>query len=254
MNHSTKILITGATSAIGAALAEEYATLGCELLLQGRNSERLQAVAAQCRAKGASVETKLLDLTDRPALAAWLEELESDCPDLLIANAGININTGHDGKGEVWTEVENLLELNIRSTLAVIHHLLPAMKQRGSGQLAILSSLAAWQGLPATPSYCASKAALKVYGEALRLGLADQGIRVSVVMPGYVDSAMCRAMPGPKPFLWKPEQAARVIRKGLARNQARISFPFPLNLGCWLLALIHPELSAGLLRRMGYAR
>jgi hypothetical protein len=119
------------------------------------------------------------------------------------------------------------------------------MRARRSGQLALISSLAAYYGLPVTPSYCASKAALKAYGEAIRGWLASEGVRVSVVMPGYVESQMCREMPGPKPFLWSAERAAQHIRLGLARNRARISFPFPLNLGTWLLAVLPPPCPNG---------
>ncbi|HPU79808.1 SDR family NAD(P)-dependent oxidoreductase, partial [Accumulibacter sp.] len=105
---------------------------------------------------------------------------------------------------------------------------------------------------PVAPSYCASKAAIKVYGEAMRGWLAAEGIRINVVMPGYVESSMCRAMPGPKPFLWSAERAARYIRRGLERNRARISFPFPLNLGTWFLSVLPPTVSARILRLLNY--
>ena len=89
-------------------------------------------------------------------------------------------------------------------------------------------------------------------GRALRGWLAREGVRVSVVMPGYVESKMCREMPGPKPFLWSPERAARCIRRGLARNQARISFPFPLNFGTWWLSVLPPMVSQRILRLLDY--
>ncbi|HNI73520.1 MAG TPA: SDR family NAD(P)-dependent oxidoreductase, partial [Accumulibacter sp.] len=107
--------------------------------------------------------------------------------------------------------------------------------------------------LPITPSYCASKAGLKAYGEALRGWLAPEGIWINVVMPGYVESKMCREMPGPKPFLWSPERAAAYIRRGLARNRARISFPFPLNFGTWWLAVLPAGLSWRILRLLNYS-
>ena len=139
-----------------------------------------------------------------------------------------------------------------RRPLATVDAVLPAMRARGRGQIALISSLAAYYGLPVTPSYCASKAAIKTYGEALRGWLAREGVRVSVVMPGYVESKMCREMPGPKPFLWSPERAARCIRRGLARNQARISFPFPLNFGTWWLSVLPPTVSQRILRLLDY--
>jgi short-subunit dehydrogenase len=120
------------------------------------------------------------------------------------------------------------------------------MRARRRGQIALMSSLAAYYGLPVTPSYCASKAALKAYGEGIRRGLAPMGIRVSVVMPGFVESRMCREFPGPKPFLWPAARAARAIQLGLRADRARISFPFPLNLATWSLAVLPSSISGRL--------
>jgi len=247
------ILITGATGGIGGALAEAYADTGVTLILQGRNVDRLAELAATCAARGARVLTKALDVRDRSALVAWLTEVsEQEAPDLVIVNAGVNTNIGPEGKGERWAEVEALIEVNVLAAMATADAVLPAMRRRGGGQIALISSLAAWFGLPVTPSYCASKAAVKAYGEALRGWLAQEGIRVNVVMPGYVESAMCRSMPGPKPFLWTPGRAARAIRCGLENNRARITFPFPLDLGTWFLAALPASVSERIVRWLGY--
>jgi len=246
------VLITGASGAIGSALALDYARSGCRtLLLQGRDGERLRSIAAACTAHGARVVTQVLDLRDLAALQAWLADLSlTDVPDLVIVNAGVNISSG--AQGESWDAVQDLFAVNVTAALATVHGVLPAMRARGQGQIALISSLAAWRGLPATPSYSASKAALKVYGEALRETLAAEGVRINVVMPGYVASDMCTAMPGPKPWLWSADKAARAIRRGLQANRARISFPFPLNLGCFLLSVLPPALSGRMLAWLGY--
>ncbi len=246
------MLITGATGAIGQALVAHYAVPGRHLYLQGRNLKLLEQLRQKAEQSGATVTLVALDLTDQAALQLWFGKLQHQQFDLVILNHGMNINHGPDNGGESWADAEQLLQLNLVATMAIVHAVLPQMRQRRSGQIALLSSLAAWYGLPVTPSYSASKAALKAYGEGMRGWLAPQGVKMNVILPGYVDSDMSRAMPGPKPFLWTPERAARHIAKRLATNQGRISFPFPLNLGCWLLAVTHPAISERILTWLNY--
>jgi len=248
-----KIVITGATGAIGGALAEAYAAPGIELHLHGRSPKKLQAIVQHCTGKGASVHAHSLDLCDTEAVHVWMNGIvEAGVPDLVIVNAGMNTNVGSDYEGEPWSEVDALIDLNLKATMAIVHAVLPAMRRAGAGQVAMISSLAAYYGLPVTPAYCASKAGVKAYGEALRGWLAPEGVKVNVIMPGYVRSRMCDDMPGPKPFLISAEAAARLIQRGLARNKARISFPFPLNLGTWFLAVLPAAVSQWIVCRIGY--
>ncbi|MDL2269257.1 SDR family NAD(P)-dependent oxidoreductase [Desulfosarcina sp. OttesenSCG-928-A07] len=249
-----RILITGATGAMGSALAEAYAQKGLMLYLTGRNVKKIKAVADRCRLLGAAVDVRCFDLRDEPALRAWIGEITEQGPvDLAILAAGINRNIGPDHQGESWTHTQALMDLNLTATMVAIDSLIPAMRGKGCGQIAIFSSLAGYFGLALTPSYCASKAALKAYGEALRGWLAPEGIKINVIMPGYVKSHMCDHMPGPKPFLQTPRHAAEIIRKGLSKNKPRITFPFPLNLGTWFLAVLPAVLSHRILRWLGYA-
>ncbi|MDL4862830.1 SDR family NAD(P)-dependent oxidoreductase [Halomonas elongata] len=252
MTAPRSLLITGATGAIGSALARHYASPGVRLILHGRRREPLDALADECRQAGAEVETSRVDLTDDVALSDWLEQLT--LPDVVIANAGQNTHAEPGREMEDWSATSQLLAINLRTPMAMAERLAPRMAERGHGRIVFLSSLAAWHGLPLTPSYSASKAGIKAYGEALRGWLAPRGVGVTVVMPGYVSSPMCDAMPGPKPWEIDAPRAARRIAVGIERNRARISFPFPLNLGCWSLAVLPAGLSQRLLGLMGYRR
>ncbi|CAI8740500.1 Short-chain dehydrogenase [Pseudomonas sp. IT-P253] len=247
------ILITGATGGIGGALAPAYAAPGVTLILQGRRTERLEEMAEQCRAAGARVILHALDVQDLEAVRGWITRIsETEQPDLIIAGAGLNTATGPNAEDEVWELSQAVIEVNVMAAIATVQAALPAMRARKHGQIALFSSLAGWRGLPATPSYSASKAAIKAYGESMRDLVAADGVRINVIMPGYVESKMCLEMPGPKPLLWNPDKAAQRIRRGLAANQARISFPFPLNLGCWALGVIPPRMSSVILRWLDY--
>lgn len=249
------ILITGASGALGGALALEYAAPGVRLTLQGRSAEKLAAIAAKCRDKGALVNEKTLNLEDTEATRAWAENLAAtDPPDMVLANAGLNTNIGPNAEGEPYAETMATARVNFLANLALVTALLPPMRAAGRGQIGLVSSLAGYYGLVPTPTYCATKAALKSWGNSLRGWLAPEGVRVSVILPGYVRSPMCAAMPGPKPFLWTPERAARRVRKGLERDWARVSFPFPLNLGVWGLSVLPAFLAAPIARWLGYGR
>lgn len=251
--HNRCVLITGATGAIGGALASAYAGPSTHLVLHGRQQEKLEAIASTCRKQGAQVTLSTIELTDDHALQGWLSELcAQQVPDIVIANAGKNTHPQGPALLEPWEDVQALLDINLKTPIAMVQHLVPAMQARGSGQLVLISSLAAWHGLPTTPSYSASKAGIKAYGEGLRGLLAPHGIGVTVVMPGYVTSPMCEAMPGPKPWEWPPERAAKVIKRGITANRARISFPFPLNFGTWWLAVLPAGISQWLIKRLGF--
>jgi short-subunit dehydrogenase len=231
------IAITGASSGIGAALALAYAGPGILLSLAGRDTGRLSAVAQACREVGADTSTGVFDVTDPDAAAHWINEADDRLPiDLVIANAGISAGTGD--VTETAEQARNILKVNIDGVCNIVSPAILRMQARRRGQVAIMSSLAGFIGVPGAPAYCASKAAIRVWGEALRADLTADGLGVSVICPGFVRSPMTDINRFPMPFLMDADRAARIIVAGLARNKARIAFPLPMYLAVRSIAAL----------------
>lgn len=244
------ILITGASGGLGAALAKAYAEPGVVLALAGRDRARLTEVADRCRQRGAEVLASQVDVTDAQAVMDWVRATDRAYPlELVIANAGVASTLAAGQGGESWQDIRRVFDTNVYGTLATLSPAIEAMTARGRGQVALMSSLGAYVGMPISPAYNASKAALKVYGEGLRGLLAERGVGVTVICPGFVKSAMSDAYPGPRPFLVAADDAAARIRAGLAGNRALIAFPFPLALAMRLLAAL-PTWASLALQRM----
>jgi short-subunit dehydrogenase len=243
MRDPRAILITGASGGIGGALARAYAGRGVRLALTGRNAERLGACADACRALGAEIRAEPLDVVDTQTFASWVEAVDREWPlDLVIANAGITGGLAAGNRSETLADVHRMMSINFGGVCNTLHPVIPGMRQRRRGQLALMSSLAALRGLPYSPAYCASKAALKAYGEALRAWLHPEGIEVTVVLPGFVDTALSGHVAGPKPLQMTAERAARIIRRRLRSGPARIAFPILLHAGMRLLAGLPTDL------------
>ncbi len=243
------ILITGASSGIGEALALANARTGARLVLTGRDSARLAVVARACTARGAQVAAQIVDVTDRAAMAALLIERDDTAPfDLVIANAGIAAGTEAGPESEA--QLRAITDVNVTGVINTLTPLLPRLIARRRGQIALVSSLAGFRGLAGAPAYCASKAWERVYGESLLIELAAHGIQVSVICPGFVRSRITAANPFPMPLLMDAERAARIIMRGLAANRGRIAFPWPMAAAVWLLAALPARLSDALLGRL----
>ncbi|MEH3144950.1 MAG: SDR family NAD(P)-dependent oxidoreductase [Methylobacterium frigidaeris] len=240
------IVITGASSGIGAALARHYAAPGRLLILNARGADRLEAVAETCRARGAEVEATPLDVRDRAAMRDWVAEVDGRRGiDLAIANAGVN---GGHPEGGIETEATAfaVLDVNLMGALNLALPCAALMERRGRGQIALISSLAAIAPLPDAPAYSGTKAALLAHGLALREKLAPRGVRMNVVCPGYVRTAMGGDYQGWRPLEMSAEAAARRIARGLARDEGVIAFPAALAAAARGAALL-PER----LRRLG---
>jgi len=177
-------------------------------------------VAARCRQAGAVVRCARVDVGDREAMAAWVLEADRTAPlDLVLANAG---TAGPGGSGGPGT-ARAIFAVNLEGVVNTILPILPAMAGRRRGQIALMSSLAGFYGLPSAPAYCASKAAVRVWGEALRGRLGRHGVAVSVICPGFVRTPMTAGNRFPMPLITTPERAAAIIGRGLVRRRARIA-------------------------------
>jgi short-subunit dehydrogenase len=247
MKNFTSIVITGASGGIGEALALDYATPGVALALTGRDKARLESVAAACRAKGATVRAGAINVVDRQALAEWLTAFDMAHPvDLLIANAGVSIDQDNSSLHD-FSIIRETLDVNVGGVLNTVEPLLARMQARRAGQIGLMSSLASFIGLPYAASYNASKAAVRVWGESIRYVLRKDGIGVSVICPGFVRTRITSQAPFPMPFIMGTARASAIIRRGLARDHARIAFPVGLKAAVWFGLTIPGGWSARLL-------
>ena len=253
MSLPRHIFITGASSGLGAGLAYSYAAPGVHLSLIGRDQTRLDAVAARARARGATASAGIVDVTDTAAMRDFITAQDRDHPiDLLIANAGITGGTAVDGSLETLEAARAVIDINLGGVLNSVIPLLPLMQVRGRGHVALIGSVAGLRGLADSPAYCASKAGVRLYGESLRGALAESGIRVSVVLPGFFDSPMSAKFKGAQPLRLSLDQAVRGIRRGLDRRQARITLPCTLGLLLRLADLIPPWLGDRIMRQVRF--
>ena len=222
------VAITGASSGLGRALALEYAAPGVTLALIGRDPARLEAAAAAARAKGADARVGQIDVRDAAAMREFLLSVDAATPiDCLIASAGVTM-VSPAGAVEDLTKSSELFDVNLNGVINALAPIAPEMRRRRAGQIALFGSIAAFAPPPDSPSYAASKAAIVAFGLAARALYHADGVSVSVVCPGFVDTPMTGSFDSMKPFMVSADKAARRIRRGLERRKAIIAFPWPL--------------------------
>jgi short-subunit dehydrogenase len=237
MQKPVNILISGASGGIGSSLAISYAATGVNLFLCARNSEKLNEIKNVCQKLGANILTKNFDITNEESAAEFVREIEKFHEiDLVIANAGIS--GGMIGSDETFFQTKQIIATNINGVMNLVHPVIEKMKQRQKGQIAIVSSLAGFMGIPSSPAYSASKAAIRLYAESLRGNLSQYGIEVNAVCPGYVATDMTKKNNFWMPFLISQEKAAKIIKKGLEKNRSRIAFPLAVYLPLCFSALL----------------
>lgn len=244
---SKTIVITGANRGIGEQLALRYAVPGNHLILIARQQTPLKRVAAACETRGAKVTQAVLDIREAEQVAEFLLRLDAQSPiDLIIANAGVAATLQPNWTAETSLGLQHNFSINLQGTLNTITPLITRMIARQQGQIALMGSIAGLRGLPQSPSYSASKAAVHIYGQALRAWLSRYHVKVNVIIPGYVKTEMSDRLTGPKPLRMSSAKVAKIIQRGLDKNKAYIAFPKSLY---WLTRITN-LLPSGLVDRI----
>jgi len=215
-----RVVITGASSGLGEALARHYAREASAL---GLISRRRPDVAGNFYP---------VDVADEAGLAGAARDFIARFgpPDLVIANAGISSGTDGADLRDV-SKLKRILETNVAGLAATLAAFAPAMREAGGGTLAGIASVAGFRGLAGNGAYCASKAAAITWMESLRAELYGSGVSVVCVCPGYIDTPMTRGNRWPMPFLLPADEAARRIARAIAAKRRLAVIP-------WQMALI----------------
>ncbi len=210
------VMITGASSGIGRGLAVELARQGAKLGLVARRVGLIEEVAREVEAVGSQAVALPADVQDANSMVAAAAKLnEALGPiDILIANAGIGPT--RDAADMDAAEVAGVINVNVIGAVNSVAAVIPGMVKRGSGQLVIISSLAAYRGLPKSAAYCASKAAVSAFFESLRLDLEPRGIAVTIIHPGFIKTPLTAGRDAQMPFLMELDDA---VKKIVARNR-----------------------------------
>ncbi|MHA6637366.1 MULTISPECIES: SDR family NAD(P)-dependent oxidoreductase [Stutzerimonas] len=247
MNLSRRIWLTGASSGIGQELARQLLAAGHCLALSARRAEPLEAFARRYPGQVLALPGDLTDLEQVRAIGAAIDS-HWGALDSVIINAGTceYIEVQHFEAALL----ERVIQTNLISAGYCIEAALPLLRRGVRPQLVGIGSSVTWLPLPRAGAYGASKAALRYLLESLRLDLAGEGIDVTLVSPGFVDTPLTRRNDFPMPLRWPVEKAARHIARRLERRPLNISFPAVFIGGLRLLSLLPARLQLALGRRM----
>ena len=242
------VLVTGAGSGIGRALAVECARRGDRLFLCSRTPERLEQTVAECRAAGAQAAGECVDVADREAVERWMRAADAAAPlDRVFSNAGVS--TGEETDENVRATFATNVSGNVNVVLCAVDLFRRRKERARRPQILITSSIAGYAPLPACPSYSATKACMKTWALALRGALRREGISVCAICPGFVRSRITERNTCPMPFFMEAPEAARRILRGADRDKGLIAFPWPMRLAAWFLSVL-PQSVAGFAGRL----
>jgi short-subunit dehydrogenase len=216
------VFLTGASSGLGWGLALHYAKRGSTVHAVARRKDELEKLAAE--APSGTIVPVPLDVQDHEGLVAAIERAGD--LDLVIANAGIGAPAS--ARKMDWRMVAKIFDVNTVSCCVTIAAALPRMVARNQGHVVAMSSLAAFRGVPGSASYCASKAAVHTWMEAVRVDLRGTRVRATTIYPGFVKTPMTAKNKFPMPFLMELDDAVKVMAKGIDRGAPVISYPLPM--------------------------
>lgn len=242
-----KILITGASSGIGAELAREMARRGARVGLLARREDRLKELAEEIERIGARVAWAAADVTDAESLERGLDHLvrELGGVDIVVANAGTN-QQEPPHRFEPGRALQ-LYDINLLGAIRLIDWALPRFLEQGSGQIVGVASVASYFGLPANAAYCAGKAALRIHLQSLRVSLKHSNIAVTTICPGFVKSELTDEFPGKMPFFWPTDRAARLMADVIEKRRAEVIFPWQMR---WIVRIMTRLLPRALVERL----
>lgn len=225
-NRPLTVFITGASSGLGAALAQHYGRMGCVLGLCGRRTDALHQIAS-----GFDAYCFTADVRDAGAMQdAALEFMEkTGVPDIVIGCAGISVGTLTEEKTDLLV-FQAVMDANVMGLVHSFHPFIAPMRATGKGVLCGIASVAGVRGLPGGGAYSASKAAARVYLEALRLELKSAGIAVVTVSPGYIETPMTHVNPYPMPFKMTAAVAAKKIARLIAKRRPESTIPWQMGI------------------------
>jgi len=242
-----RVIITGASSGVGMALARRYAAQGACLGLVARRDTELKQLAAQL---GCDCAVYALDVRNTDGLQRAAADFMAryGCPDVVIANAGVSFGTLTE-YAEDARVFQDVIDINVMGMVKTFQPFVTCMREGGRGALVGIASVAGYRGLPGAAAYSASKAAAISYLESLRVELRASGVKVFTICPGYIETPMTEQNPYPLPFIMSADAAARKIISLVGRGKTYAVIPWQMAVVARLLRLLPNRIYDRLLAR-----